>query len=61
MRSYSCTLASFRRNDDGPLCMVASITYRALETQVAQEHLAWQRDREQLQLHQHPHLEFGGN
>lgn len=40
--------------------MVASIIYRALEQQVSQEHLLQQRDREQLQLHQHPHLEFSG-
>lgn len=51
---------SVHSNNHGPLYPVASIIYRALEKQVSQEHLLQQRDREQLQLHQHPHLEFNG-
>lgn len=45
-------------NDHGILYMVASIIYQAAETQVAQEHLVRERDREHLS--QHPHLEVAG-
>ena len=47
-------------NDHGLLFMVASIIYQAGEDQVAQEHILRERDREQLQLRQHPHLEVAG-
>ena len=45
-------------NDHGILYMVASINYQAAETQIAQEHMVRERDRENLP--QHPHLEVAG-